>query len=59
MICETCAISVFNVVHVGTICSHTYVDPKIDKIPSAYFFMFSFSLGRAFHVSKMNWSGFG
>ena len=51
--------SVFNVVMLEKSCSRTYVDPKIDRIPSAYFFMFSYTLARAFHVLKINRSGFG
>ena len=58
-ICETCVISVFNVVHVGEKLL-TYVCGSKDRQDSkCLLFHVSYTLGRAFHVSKINWSGFG
>ena len=36
--------------------SHKYVDPKIERTPNAYFFMFMSKSGMAFHVSNISLS---
>ena len=33
-------------------CSHKYVEQKMDRTPNAYFFMFIYVSGIAFHVLK-------
>lgn len=33
-------------------CSHKYFDPKMERTPNAYFFMFAYLSGMEFHVSN-------